>query len=179
MVTLAPPNGNIKTQLLKVIANALRTGNVSGAHLRLARLLVAAMFQGAEKKYLLQNLLQSVVAHFPHPMLKEGRGAPDIESAQGLESTYNVLLSSWLMLGSTEKYHHLGSELSSSIMVMATSDLRNVCLIECKLGLSTHTALQQIRHKGSTNRFPAYETVTLIGINVTEDRKVEVAIQGY
>jgi Holliday junction resolvase-like predicted endonuclease len=179
MLTVGPPNASIKEHLLGVIAETLtfKTGKMPHLYRQLARQLVQAMFNasiGGVEAY-----LSSIVAIYPHQMWKKDVRAKDIAKAKGLQSTYNVMFSTWLEFG-TRGNQFVDRESSKSEgdidLVMIDSRTLTVCLVEFKVGHSAEKALRQIREKNFRARYPAYKAI-LVGINITEKRRVEVAME--
>jgi hypothetical protein len=173
MVTLAPPNDSITEELLDGIDDAFRSQEVVNEDLGLAKSLVGAMFGGAQGLEKLHRLLNKVLALYPHQLLKQNKA---------LESTYNVLFSSWFKLGCHGPYEYLDNEWSTSTgdieFAIADKEAKVVCIGEFKFNPSAAVALNQVREKGFKNKFPHYYRAILVGINVSSSsRQVDVSVE--
>jgi hypothetical protein len=181
VITLAPPNESIRSQLLKAISKELRDGDADNNHRAFAKSLVVAMFGGTKQKHRLQELFNMFVALFPHQSIKKDGGEPDLQSSKGLEAAYNVLFSAWLMQGEHDQYKRIDNEISSN---QGDIDLAwenradgTICLIEFTVNRSTDDALQQMKKKGFNRTFPWSKKLIYVGVNITKNREVEVGIE--
>jgi hypothetical protein len=137
LVTLAAPYKGITDELLDGISYSLRKGEVSSEHLPLSRALVRAMFEvptkGEVQKTVVEFLLNSVVAQYPHQLLMKQKGVEEIEASKASEVTYNAMFSSWLMRGCHGEYEDLTNVLSRNKgdvnVVMRNEQTKTVCLV--------------------------------------------------
>eukprot|EP01036_Dinobryon_divergens_P031652 gene31652-41091_t len=120
MVTLAPPNDSIGQNVMKVLAQTIfKAAAVGNRDLELARELVNEIFSTkhdeGQQIQVLERILNDVVILSPWQLLKTNTA---------LESTYNIMLTSFLRLGCVD-HAFIGSEISVS-----TGDME--CAIERK-----------------------------------------------
>ena len=174
MVTLAPPNDSIGQNVMKVIAQTIFKVSVDNKDLELARELVNEIFstehdEGQQVKAL-ERILNDVVLLFPWQLLK---------TSKALESTYNVMLTSFLRLGCLD-HTYIGNEVSVSTgdmeCAIESKDKAVVAILEYRLCNSALVAMNQMKRKRFADRFQD-KAVIFVAINITKDRTVQVLIE--
>ena len=184
-VTLTPPNASIGRNVMKEISNTISRGKVDNEDLLLARELVKEIFSevyhhqdgGSGDGSVLQRhaeavttIMNRIVLLFPHQLLRNNRT---------LESTFNVMFSSFLRLGCSD-HRYLGKELSTSTgdieCAIESANGKVVAIFEFKNRQSVHIAMDQIKSKGFAKVHRKEKTI-LVAINVTEQMAAEVLIE--
>jgi hypothetical protein len=180
MVTVAPPNKCVTEDLLFNITNSLlfEYQDPTSWQQQLARKLVKAMFSASKKDVVVH--LNPIIALMPHQMLRSIKTAKGVSMGNGREATLSVLLSVWLTFGCRGDNEYVVEEVpwrrGDIGTVMINSQLKTVCAAEFKVGQTAEEALGQIREKNFRARYPGREVI-LFGVNITEGRMVEVAIE--
>eukprot|EP01036_Dinobryon_divergens_P029502 gene29502-38605_t len=177
VVTLAPPNYSIGQSVMKVIAQTIfKDVVVNKKDLKLARALVNEILSSTEHDVgkqvkAVERILNYVVLLFPWQLLKTNE--------KDLESTYNVMLNSFMQLGCSD-HTYIGSEISVSTggmeCVIESKGKEVVAIFEFTLFKSALVAMNQMKRKSFADRFPD-QAVIFVAINITKERTVEVLIE--
>ena len=175
MVTLAPPNDSIGRNVMEAIEETIFKSEVDNEDVVLARKLVKEIFSTKHDNVVQQAqevewILNEVMFLFPWQLLKDNKY---------LESTYNVMFSSFLRLGCSG-HRYLGNEISCRAgdieCAIEKKDRSVVAIFEFKRHRSALVAMNQMKDKRFANYFRNREIIH-VAINIKEDRNVEVLIE--
>ena len=180
MVTLAPPNDSIGRNVMKAIAETIFKAEVDSGDVELARKLINEIFATKHDDVVQQAqevewVLNKVMFLFPWQLLEDNEAL--------LESTYNVMFSSFLRLGCLG-HTYLGNEISCRAgglgCAIETKDRSVVAIFEFKRFHNSTLVvamMNQMKDKGLFADYFSNQTVIHVAVNIKEDRKVEVLIE--